>query len=55
MFVDLPLERITEPIRSNPWIHSVFGVLLSDARNSSCGLNGTVSSRAENITEYRML
>ncbi len=26
-----------------------------DARNSSCGLNGTVGSHAENITKYRML
>ncbi len=46
---------ITQPIRSNPWIRSVFSVLLRDARNSSYGLNGTVVSRAENITKYRML
>ncbi len=46
---------ITEPILSNPWIRSVFSVLLRDVRNSSCGLNRTVGSRAENITKYRML
>ncbi len=46
---------ITEPIRSNPWIRSVFSVLLRDACNSSCGLNRTVGSRAENITKYRIL
>ncbi len=40
---------ITEPIRSNPWIRSVFSVLLRDV------LNGTVGSRAENITKYSML
>ncbi len=39
----------TELIRSNPTIRSVFSVLLRDARNSSCGLNGTVSSRAEKL------
>ncbi len=40
---------ITRPIRSNPWIRPVF----RDARNSSCGLNGTEGSRAENITKYK--
>ncbi len=41
---------ITEPIRSNPWIRSVFSMLLRDAHNSNvssrlkyyCGEGGVV-------------
>ncbi len=28
---------ITQPVRSNPWIRSVFSVLLRDVCNSNCG------------------